>query len=51
LRGYYNPTLAYDNIQKVWATRKINDDAHATIAEQNVFNYNWYLHGRRAGYA
>ena len=51
LRGYYNPTLAYDNIQKVWATRKINDDAHATTAEQNVFNYNWYLHGRRAGYA
>ena len=51
LCGYYNPTLAYDNIQKVWATRKISDEAHATTAEQNVFNYNWYLYGRRAGYA
>ena len=51
LRGYYNPTLAYDNIQKVWATRKINDDTRATTAEQDVFDYNWYLHGRRVGYA
>lgn len=51
LRGYYNPTLAYDNIQKVWATRKINDDTRATTAEQDVFDYNWYLHGQRAGYA
>lgn len=51
LCGYYNPTLAYDNIQKVWAARKINDDTRATTAEQDVFDYNWYLHGRRVGYA
>lgn len=51
LCGYYNPTLAYDNVQKVWAARKINDDAHLALAEQNVFDYNWYLHGRRVGYA
>lgn len=51
LSGFYNPVLAYDNIQKVWAARKINDDANAASAEKKVFDYNWYLHGRMVGYA
>lgn len=51
LDGYFSPTLAYDNIQKVWAQRKAIDEAEAKKAEEKVVNYNWYLNGIRVGYA
>jgi hypothetical protein len=51
LDGYYNPTLAYDNIQKVWAQRKAIDESEAEKAENRVIDYKWYLNGIRTGYA
>ena len=51
LVGEYNPTLAEDNIQKVWAARKANDEALAAAAEKNIEKYSWYLYGQQVGYA
>ena len=51
LVGEYNPTLAEDNIQKVWAARKANDEALAAAADKNIEKYSWYLYGQQVGYA
>lgn len=43
--GYYNPTLAYDNIQAIWKTRLNYDQTQLKKVEAQIKEYNRYLNG------
>ena len=48
--GEYNPTLAYDNIEKIWQSRLVYDLAQRDKCDEQVKLLRFYLWGCRVGF-